>query len=246
MWWKLRDLEPPALYVRLGELRLWLQAEPGELVLHQRRDPELDEEVELGVEAPPEDADQSRFVLASTPRQVLLTPRLVERSVVARPRVPVFLPPKEKVAIFVTSPLRVSVQHEEVELVELPIGMPAETWFGPSPVRGELCYASRTRGTRTIEELEAPPTRVVTKVLLENQGKTTLEAKSIRLPMPKLSLAWHGEHEELATETVRLIRDDADQAELKIEELPRGVTLLAPPRDPSRAVWKQALTALWS
>ena len=246
MWWKRRELTSPALHARLGELELWIQRETGELVVHFARDPQLDEEVSFDTAAPPESAEQHRFALAVTPEAVVLEPRLVDRSVVSRPRVPLFLPPKEKVAIFVTSPLRVSIQHEKVELVEMPIGMPPETWFGPSPVRGELCYASRTRGTRTIEELDAPPTRVVTKVILENQGKTTLEAKSIRLPMPRLSLAWHPEHEELATETVRLTRDDADQAELKIEDLPRGVSILAPPRDPSRAVWKQALAALWS
>lgn len=246
MWWKSRELTSPALHARLGPLALWLRKEPGELVLHLQRDPSRDDEIELDALEPAEDAELRRFVLASTPDTLVLMPRLVDRSVVARPQVPVFLPPREKVAIFVSSPLRVSVQIGDIELVELPISDPPETWFGPSPVRGELCYASRTRGSRKLADLDAPPTRVVTKVLLENQGKTTLEAKSIRLPMPRLSLAWHEDDELLVTETVRLTRDDDDQAELHIEALPPGVTLIAPPRDPSRAVWKQALAALWS
>ena len=246
MWWERRTLETPALRARLGELVLWLRAEAGELVVHTQRNGEHDDEAVFDAEAPPTDAEQRRFVLASTPEHLELVPRLVDRSVVARPEVPVFLPPKEKVAIFVTSPLRVSLRIGNVELTELPIANPPETWFGPSPVRGELCYASRTRGVRELDALDAPPTRVVTKVLLENEGKTTLEAKSIRLPMPRLSLAWDADNEQLVTEMVRLTRDDDDQAELHIEALPRGVKLIAPPRDPNRGVWKQALAALWS
>ncbi len=245
MWWTPRELGSPALCARLGELVLWFRAEPGELILHTQRNREASE-VSFDHETPPADADPQRFVLSGTPTSIELLPRLVDRSVVARPRVPMFLPPREKVTLFVTSPLQVLVKVEKTELVEIPIADPPETWFGPSPVDGELCFASRTRGTRSLDDLDAPTTRVVTQVQLENAGTTTLEVKSIRLPMLRLSLAWDEEHAQLVTETVRLTRDDDDQAELHIEPLPRSTERLAPPRDPSRAVWKQALAALWS
>lgn len=121
----------------------------------------------------------------------------------------------------------------------------ARTWFGRSPVEGELCYASRTSGSRQRAELSVPPTRAVTEVLLENQGTETLEAKTIRLPVPRLTLAWDSSANSLVTETVRLVRKDASSAELRIEALPVNALTIVPPRQKSESAWKHALAALW-
>ena len=89
------------------------------------------------------------------------------------------------------------------------------------------------------------PIRAATEVILVNQGSETLEAKSIRLPVPRLTLAWDAAAGTLVTETVRLVRKDATSAELRIEDLPDGAEKLVAPRLKSASVWKHALAALW-
>ena len=247
MWWDPQSLGDGCVHAQLGELGLWIRQEPREVIVSSSRDPEADPEgltFDTGTE--PGDVEARRFVMSDTKESVTFQPRLAERSVVVRPRIPVYLPPGQRASIFVTTPLNVLLLAGDVLLEERSIWNPPETWFGASPVDGELCYASRTSGTRQRAELSVPPTRAVTEVLLENEGAETLEAKSIRLPMTRLNLAWDASDACLVTETVRLVRKDASNAELRVEALPNNTTVLAPPRHKSAPVWKHALAALWS
>ena len=246
MWWSPQSLDDQVLHARLGELNLWARRDPGEVVIRSLRDTESDKDsVEFGQRDEPKDIDAHRFVMSEIAETITFQPRLVERSVVVRPRVPVYLPPGQRATIFVTTPLNVALLAGEVLLEERSIWDPPETWFGRSPVDGELCYASRTSGTRQRAELSVPPTRAVTEVLLENQGTETLEAKTIRLPVPRLTLAWDSTTDTLVTETVRLVRKGATGAELRIESLPNNAALLVAPREKSASAWKHALAALW-
>lgn len=245
MWWDPRPLEEECIHARLGELSIWARNEPGEVVISSRRNDGNPDLLDFGTGSPPEEADVRRFVMSQPADTLAFQPRLVERSVVVRPRVPVFLPPGQQASIFVTTPLNVALLAGEVLLDEHSIWDPPETWFGRSPVEGELCYASRTSGTRRREELSVAPTRAATEVRLENQGTETLEAKTIRLPVPRLKLAWDAAAESLVTETVRLIRKGSSVAELRIEALPENAATLVEPRQKSESAWKHALAALW-
>lgn len=250
-WWNPIPLGGQTRAVRLAQLRLWLRADPGELVvaaLRERSPAELEPEGQVVFDDAelPADAEVRRFVTSGRATAVSLRPRLVERSVVARPRIPVGLPAGERVAIFVTTPLNVEVTVDDRVLEERSIWDPPETWFGPSPVQGELCYASRTRGSRHLEELGTVPTRAVTRIVLVNKGKDTLQVERIRLPVPRLTLAWDPSRNILVTETLELRREEGDTAEVSIEALPKGTERLAPPRERSQPVWRHALAALWS
>ncbi|MFK8002714.1 MAG: hypothetical protein AB8H86_24225 [Polyangiales bacterium] len=244
MWWDPRPLDDECIHARLGELNVWTKREPGEIVVCSKRDT-ASEEVEFGPGTPPHDADVRRFVMSERAETLSFQPRLAARSVVVRPRVPVFLPPGQHASIYVTTPLNAALFAGAVLLDELSIWDPPETWFGRSPVDGELCYASRTSGTRQRQELTVGPTRAATEVRLENQSGETLEARTIRLPVPRLTLAWDSAAASLVTETVRLIREDASAAELRIEALPDSAEKLVAPRQKSAPAWKNALAALW-
>ncbi len=247
MWWDPRPLGPECLHAQLGELGLWIRREAGEVIVSSRRDRDVaSDRLEFDEAPEPPDLEVRRFVMSEVVETFAFQPRLAERSVVVRPLIPVYLPPGQRVSIFVTTPLNVLLLAGSVALGERSIWDPPETWFGPSPVVGELCYASRTSGTRQRAELSVPATRAVTEVMLENQGAETLEAKSIRLPLPRLTLAWDASSECLVTETVRLVRKDAHNAELRVEALPKDTKVLNAPRQKSGSVWKHALAALWS
>lgn len=245
MWWDPRPLDDECMHARLGELSVWTKREPGEIVVCSQRDVGSGGDVRFSAGSPPDSADVRRFVMSDHAETLTYQPRLAERSVVVRPRVPVFLPPGQQASIYVTTPLKAALFAGEVLLDELSIWDPPETWFGRSPVDGELCYASRTSGTRLREELTVGPTRAATEVRLENQSSETLEARTIRLPVPRLTLGWDSGAASLVTETVRLIRKDTSSAELRIEALPENAETLIAPRQKSAPGWKSALAALW-
>ena len=133
-----------------------------------------------------------RFVFANPGAAIRLTPALADRPVVTRPLSPVSVPTGESVLLFVSSPawVRVEAVVPGVELADVPVARPSDTWFGASTREGEICYATRTSGRLRLEDLPVQPYRVITPLEIVNDSSVTLSLERLSLPVPYLTIYW--------------------------------------------------------
>jgi hypothetical protein len=152
-------------------------------------------------------ANATRYLFDQTGGALRLIPMLADRPVVTRPLTPFAVPPNETVTIYVSSPLWVSIEVGDPakKLQEVLTRRPSDTWFGPSTIKGELGYASRTYGHINLENVPIRPHRAVTQVLIENKSDSQLLIERLSLPVPYLSLFATPEG-QLWTQVVALTR----------------------------------------
>ncbi len=119
-----------------------------------------------------------------------LTPRLADKAVVSRPRMPFNIAPGAAVTVYVGTPLWVELLagRNAVKLCELPLMRPPQTWFGTSTVEGEICYAGRTQCRTRAEEVPLRPWRAISPLRMENRGKDGWLLDRVVLPVPQLPL----------------------------------------------------------
>lgn len=124
-----------------------------------------------------------RFAVRGDDTTVHLSPLTADRSVVARPIEPVSVPAAQDVTIFLSSPLwlRLEVGRARALLFETPIYRPSDTWFGPSPREGELCYATRAHFRVRRDEVPEWPHRAITAVRIHNVGAAPLRLERLNL-----------------------------------------------------------------
>jgi hypothetical protein len=202
------------------------------------------EDIALDIELPADDPDLlaranvRRFGVSGQARNVTLSARLADRPVVAASHKPVELPAGETLTVYVGSPVWIHVEAAEPrrELFEMPLSRPADTWFGPSPRVGELCYTSRTHYRLRLNEMSYKPHRAITSVLVENQASTPLLLESLKLPVPHLALYGTADG-RLWTQDVTLSRDDEHElSPLRVRQgAPRqaeNAVRIAEPRQP--------------
>jgi hypothetical protein len=239
-WWSEQELSPgDGLAWQLGQLQVAVQRLEGEWQVAWRRADEAGENPDRSrfesISALPENLDNlERYAAHGEQRSLRCLPVPADRSVVARPRMPLFVPPREEILIFVSSPvwLQIAVGKPWGVLRELPVRRLSDTWFGPSTLEGELAYALRTQAHVHQEEIPFLPHRVVTPVLVSNEGNDTLSVERLNLPVPYLSV-YVTSSEQLWTEHVTMNRsEDQQMAALQIGKGP-----------PSMARGAQRLTA---
>ncbi|MCG3211793.1 MAG: hypothetical protein FOGNACKC_05439 [Anaerolineae bacterium] len=163
-----------------------------------------------------------RFVFGQTDALVQLTPLLADRPFVTRPIVPMFVPAGEETSIFISSPLWVAVEvgAPPRRLQEIAVYRPSDTWFGPSTMEGELCYASRTHGRLNFDNIPRQPHRAYTQVIIRNLAAGQLAIERFSLPVPYLSL-FEAEDGLLWTELVTLAHTrDTEMATMQLEKAP--------------------------
>lgn len=251
-WWGPHEVPEEGLTLQIGALVLLVQRDAREWHLAHRRDGTLgDDTVTITHGADFEGsplAGERRVLVRDAGRALELQPRLADRAVVARPVKPLRLPGGERVDLFVGTPLFVLFRLPAgPELDELPLVVPPETWFGPSPVRGELCYSSRTRAAIELDELPRNLNRALTRITLINHAKDAMNVERIRLPVTRLRLGFDTTIGRFVTDDVELEREsDGETANLEICALPKTARELTPPREPARSTWKHALSALWA
>jgi hypothetical protein len=213
---------------RIGPLTLIVCHRDGEWHLgHQRSDnfddPDVTWEICRADELPDTLDNHSRYIFSKGVKELLVTPRLADRPVISRPRIPFNLTAGEEVTLYVSSPLWMELALDAsplIKLEEVSIQRPSDTWFGPSTLEGELCYASATHCRIKLDELPQRAHRAITPVLIRNQGATTLTVERLNLPAPLLSIYACADG-QLWTPRVTLIRGrDGDMAELKIDDKP--------------------------
>ena len=235
----------------LGPLQLWLASGDGEhtLAWRQGADPLEGGRTDGGSGEPDEDCERARFV-TEQPRLVL-TPALADRPVVVRPELPLHLAPGEAATLLVSTSVWVQVVVGDPAqlLMELPSYRPSDTWFGPSPRVGELCYASRTRARLEAKASTATFARARSALTIENRGGEVLLVERISLPVPRLAL-YEASDGMLWTEALSVVRDEAAAvAEVTIRRGPPtqqpSARRVAEPRNPdSRNVFARAVSSL--
>ncbi|MDX2464775.1 MAG: hypothetical protein QNK31_09735 [Porticoccus sp.] len=185
---------------------------------------------------PLEDKLLARHLQTATMENIRVMPALADRSVVARPNVPLRLLGGEKTRIYVSTPLWFKAQTlpGKLCLLDVPFWRPSDSWFGPSTREGEMCYAKYTEARLQLELLEQRPHRAVTPVFIHNKQKETLLIERLNVPVPLLSLYQHTD-KGLWTEAVNVTREEDDErVELVLEKQApsevRRATLVAGPR----------------
>ncbi|MFN3587017.1 MAG: hypothetical protein ACK4UT_05895 [Moraxellaceae bacterium] len=168
----------------------------------------------LDAELPAEpQGELSRYVFRATTEHLTLLPRLADRSVVIRPVMPLFVPAGQEVTFYVSTPvwLSASVDGQSAPLLDIPVVRPADTWFGPNTVRGELCYATEVTGRLELGQLTPRPFRAVTPVHIRNLGSTQMPVERINLPVPFLPV-YAAESGRLWTPTLEVIAEIQQKA----------------------------------
>jgi hypothetical protein len=178
----------------------------------------------------------SRFMFKETMQKLQVIPKLADRPVVIRPATPFHVPAGQTVTLFVSSPVwfSLAVHKPPVQLLEMPIQRPSDTWFGLSTCSGELCYASRTQGRIRLDELPKRTDRAVTPIIISNLSDASFLLERVNLPSPNLSLFCNAAG-CLWTPQVTMTREPGDDsASLEIAEGPPSIAgdteLISSPR----------------
>ncbi len=241
-----------------GMLRLWVGRGVHDWTLGWRyapegRDPVM--AVVLSADEPALDDEVQRCSYAFPHSQgpLVLAPMLADRPVIVQPMHELTVAPRSLVQLYVTTSLWVGVRAEGGEqlLRELPLVQPKQTWFGPSTIEGEWCYAGRLPLMRLAEGISSRPHRATTPLLIRNRSTEPLAVVRARLPVPRLSL-FRSPDGGFWTSRVSVVRrEGSDQVE--VEVLPRApdeagqAVLVAPARDQgSDNVVSRALGSMFS
>lgn len=166
----------------------------------------------------PEAVETVRYGVRDDVSQLTISPATADRAAIFKSESTYIVPPGGAVTAFLSAPIWVRVQltnpvrplHEESSL------RPSDTWFGPSTLDGELCYAIRTTVRYNLDNLSIRPFRAITVVKIVNHADTALPLARLRLPLPQLSLYANREG-YLWTEAVTFDRhQDGDMAEVEL------------------------------
>ncbi len=206
-WWGTWPLAPRETgRWRIGPVTLWVERQPGELRIATEDVPEgeaagVDIEVPCGFRDVWQIQGVARHAVGSGVSEIRLSPLLADRPVVTHPEKSIVIPRGETVTVYVATPLWLAITPGGSQPIEMPLLPPFETWFGPSPREGELCYASRNTFRLRLENLPKPPHRAITAVHVENLSHRPLPLQKMKLPVPFLTL-YHGADDMLWTQDV--------------------------------------------
>lgn len=248
-----------SLQWRIGPLTLVVRCLDGEWNIGHGRTADFDNdditwEVQSSDQLPETLDNNSRYIFSKIVKQLTVSPRLADRPIISRPLIPFNLTAGEEVTLYVSSPLWLELAlgtSPATVLEEVAIQRPSDTWFGPSTLQGELCYASITHCRTNLTELPQRAHRAITPVLIRNRADTTLTVERLNLPAPLLSLYACADG-QLWTPKVTLTRGkEGDMAELKIGDKPpeeaKSPELLSKPRNTANVgVLIRAFNAVFS
>jgi hypothetical protein len=197
-----------------GAFHLSLHASPSTATVHGRHDGE------------PRASEPVRYLRSDPPRKLVLTARTADRSVIARPAVPLVVLGSGHATIYVSSPLWVGVAElGDPPFAEFPTRPPKQTWFGATPQAGMHAYATRTRARADLANLQLEAGRVVTQVELVNPLPDPWPIERIEVPLPHLALFLGDGH--LWTSSVRVVRSGEAEVDAHITAAPPDAAGLA-------------------
>lgn len=202
-------------------------------------DSELTEQSIVEEIAPPETRSETnlvRHLQEHACNTISIKPALADRSVIAKPSVTLNLLPGEKTIIYVSTPVwfNAFTQPNDLLVLDIPLIRMSDSWFGPSTIEGELCYAKYTEAKLDINKLERQSHRAITPIYIHNKNDTSMAIERINVPIPYLHL-YADENNHLWTNNITLIcEQDGEMAEIKLDkhapDVAKPTTLLTKPR----------------
>lgn len=169
----------------------------------------------------PEPATIERYMFLQTHDKLRLMPRLANRSVVIKPNDPIFIPPSEKAMLYISTPLWLAgfVEQMKEPIFELPIAVPKDTWFGPNPRVGEMCYATQVDGRTDLNLLPPRAFRAVTPVEVSNDSDHQLRFDRMNIPVTALPLFYSDSTQRLWTSHIKVSYSNTERAaKVRIEQ----------------------------
>lgn len=155
------------------------------------------------------DVPLQRFLVDQTQDTLSVIPALADRPVIVRPSSTLTLLPGEKNTLYVSSPLWLTftANNKKESFADLPFWLPSDTWFGFSPMLGELCYAKYTDAKLALENIEKRSHRAITTINISNEHEEPLTIQRINLPTPFLNLYVDPDN-QFWTDTVHLTHNE--------------------------------------
>jgi hypothetical protein len=273
-WWGAIDVPRDGVVrIAAGSTRVWVERRRYDWQVYSQPIEDGDEgRVErptaVGTDELPDAEPRMRFCFADAPGRLVVGVAQADRPIVVRPEAPLSVSPGERVTLFVSTPtwMVLSVERQRgarrgarpssetntvaQKLTELPLERPSDTWFGPSTVYGELCYALRTAGLLQLEALVRTPHSAITPLTIENKADDPLQFERVQVPVPQLGV-YADARGDLWTNAVRLTRESSgDLAAVAIDsgapKTARGGSerLAAPRYDASRGSVVRAFSRL--
>lgn len=243
VWWGNHDLsESDLLLKQIGPLLLGVRKFQDEWRFYFNRQADWDDFTSIAYDLSEDcllDANVSveRFMVHNVKPIVSLIPVLADRPFVIQTETPFYVPSNQSVVTFVVTPVwvKISIGENPVELTEVPVMRPSDTWFGADTIRGELSYASFTKARLAVDELPKHHHMAVTPVEICNEASSNLLLEKINLPVTCLSL-YEVAGKYLWTQGVRMVRkEDDESAVLEIGKGPpaqaESTVFLSGPRD---------------
>lgn len=134
--------------------------------------------------------DVVRYMVNETNKSLIIEPSLADRAIVAKPSTPLIIPSGQESQLYVSTPLwfTVMLSNLKIPMVDVPFWRPSDSWFGPSPMSGVLCYSKNTEARVQNAGFEARPHRATTVITLRNEQEESLVVERINLPVPALRL----------------------------------------------------------
>lgn len=223
LWWGNFEFKADQTRIwQLGPLTMWVTRTAAEFRVATLRDPEADSPNihagELTDNPAAENADLVRYGVRDSVHKLEVTPVTADRAAIVKSQTTFIVPPGGAINAFISSPtwVRIELPGGRIPLHEEATTRPSDTWFGPSTIEGELCYAIRTSVRYDLKNLPVRPYRAVSVIRILNHADTPLPLARLRLPLPFLSL-FKDEDGRLWTESVTLDRtEDSDLAEIKL------------------------------
>ncbi len=175
-------------------------------------------EIAQVLSADPETSTISRYSFQVPESSLTLTPALADRPIISRPEHTLFVPARESVTLYLSTPLWIQVHLTQSgrRITEMPSFRMSDTWFGPSTLEGEICYASRTSGRLRRDRIPVRLYRAITPLRIVNSGNDPLPLIRVQLPAQFLAL-YQSASNELWTDAVTMHRSDgAEGAEVDI------------------------------
>ena len=161
----------------------------------------------------------TRFIHSDNVDSLHIKPRLANRNIVAKPYSPILLPSQQEITIYISTPVWLAISSGTMNepLVEMPTFQLSDTWFGPKPHIGELCYSRHFTGRIDLNVLPKRMSRVITPVRITNNGEGNLKLEKISIPCDYLAI-YQNKTNELWTPTLSVIRHaEHNKTEVKID-----------------------------
>ena len=204
--WGIFNLNRDTLFSKqFGDLKVWVKKDRNELSVActRRRDARSRGKTELETAYKPESESASwvHWVISDEPKSVEISPLLPDRPLIAKIESPFSLAAGTEKLIFIRIPLWIAVNStgkEEIKLLEAPLQILSNTWFGNFE-SGELCYwasvraeqpqAGKPQAEQPQAEQQAQQTlKALCSVRLSNMANESLPVEKMYLPVPNLTL----------------------------------------------------------